>query len=80
MSLYTVRSGDTLAKIAALFGTSVQAIAQTNYIQNVNAIRVGQVLSMPNDKSSSSSVAPYFQKIDRLIRAPADTKTSYPNL
>ena len=41
---YTVRSGDTLSGIAARYGTSWQALAQKNGIQNPNIIFPGQVL------------------------------------
>jgi LysM repeat protein len=44
---YTVQPGDTLARIAARFGTTVAAIAQANNIVNVNLIYVGQVLQIP---------------------------------
>ena len=44
---YVVQPGDNLTKIAARFGTTVQAIAQANNIVNVNLIYVGQVLVIP---------------------------------
>jgi LysM repeat protein len=44
---YVVQPGDTLTRIAARFGTTVQAIAQANNIVNVNLIFVGQVLVIP---------------------------------
>ena len=44
---YVVQPGDTLTRIAAQFGTTVQAIAQANNIVNVNLIFVGQVLIIP---------------------------------
>lgn len=44
---YTVVSGDTLGHIAQRFGTTVDAIARANNIQNVNRLRVGQVLIIP---------------------------------
>lgn len=44
---YTVQPGDTLARIAARFGTTIQAIAQLNGISNPNLIYVGQVLRIP---------------------------------
>jgi LysM repeat protein len=44
---YTVRSGDTLSSIAVKFGTTVAAIASLNNIENINLIRVGQVLKIP---------------------------------
>lgn len=42
--IYTVKSGDTLSKIAKLYNTTVQSIATQNNIKNVNLIRVGQTL------------------------------------
>jgi LysM repeat protein len=41
---YTVRYGDTLAKIAARFGTTVSKLANLNGISNPNHIYAGQVL------------------------------------
>lgn len=43
---YTVKSGDTLGKIAAAHGTSVAKLASLNGISNVNAIGVGQSLNL----------------------------------
>jgi cell wall-associated NlpC family hydrolase len=39
--------GDTLGRIASRFGTTVRAIADLNGIQDVNKIRIGQVLRLP---------------------------------
>lgn len=44
---YTVQPGDTLSKIAAVYGTTVQAIAEANGISNPNLIAVGQQLIIP---------------------------------
>ncbi|WDH76067.1 LysM peptidoglycan-binding domain-containing protein [Exiguobacterium marinum] len=44
---YTVKSGDTLYKIATMFNTTVAKIAAANNITNVNLISVGQVLTIP---------------------------------
>ena len=41
---YTVRAGDTLWSISRKFGVSSAAIAELNGINNVNFIRVGQVI------------------------------------
>jgi len=43
---YTVRPGDTLSSIAERYGTTVEAICQTNGIANPNLIEVGQVLNI----------------------------------
>jgi len=44
---YKVRPGDTLARIAARFGTTVGELATLNGIANPSLIRVGQVLKLP---------------------------------
>jgi LysM repeat protein len=44
---YTVKSGDTLAKIAAHFGVTVWRLAWNNGITNYNRIFVGQRLCIP---------------------------------
>lgn len=43
---HKVVSGDTLSRIAARNGTTVDALAKLNNIKNVNSIRVGQVLKL----------------------------------
>jgi len=43
---YVVRRGDTLAGIAARFGTTVQALVAANNIFNPNHIFAGQVLHL----------------------------------
>jgi LysM repeat protein len=44
---YTVQKGDTLAAIAARFGTTTVALAKLNGIADPSYIRVGQVLKLP---------------------------------
>ena len=44
---YTVKSGDSLSAIAVRFGSTVARIATANNITNINAISVGQVLTIP---------------------------------
>lgn len=53
----TVRSGDTLSEIAAEFDVSVrQMMAANPGIKNANQIRVGQVLKLPKEVVTGSSV------------------------
>lgn len=65
---YTVKRGDTLGKIAAQYGTTVQEIAQINGIQNVNLIYPGQVLrihtnsNIPGSESNSTGKTYYTIK------------------
>jgi lysozyme len=44
---YTVQAGDTLSRIAAQFGVTVDEISEANNIENPNQIEVGQVLAIP---------------------------------
>ncbi|NCC84573.1 MAG: LysM peptidoglycan-binding domain-containing protein [Clostridia bacterium] len=44
---YTVKSGDTLYKIASLYNVTVTSIVTANSIVNPNLIYVGQVLKIP---------------------------------
>ncbi len=46
---YTVRTGDTLYKIARRFGTSVESLLQANNIANPDVIYAGQVLTIPEE-------------------------------
>ncbi len=47
MVKHTVRRGDTLAKIAARYHTSVDAIRSANQLRNINSIAVGWTLVVP---------------------------------
>ena len=44
---YTVRSGDTLSRIAAAHGTTWQELARLNKLKDPKKIHVGQVLQLP---------------------------------
>ena len=54
---YTVRRGDTLAAIAARYGTTAWAIANANGLANANYIYAGQQLRIPAGGSGSSTPA-----------------------
>ena len=43
---YTVKSGDTLTRIASRHGTTVAALVKLNAIKNANLINIGQVLKL----------------------------------
>lgn len=49
---HTIRSGETLASIAARYGSSVRAISQANGIDNPNRIYAGQHLKIPTGRGS----------------------------
>jgi LysM repeat protein len=44
---HTVQPGDTIASIAARYGTTAQAIVAANGLPDANHINVGQQLSIP---------------------------------
>lgn len=50
---YTVKSGDTLSKIASKYNTTVSNLAKINNISNVNLIYVGQVLIISRSSGST---------------------------
>ncbi|MCB9484386.1 MAG: LysM peptidoglycan-binding domain-containing protein [Dehalococcoidia bacterium] len=52
---YVVQPGDTLGTIAAKFGTTVNALAATNGITNINVITVGQRLVLPSGANIPAS-------------------------
>lgn len=45
--IYLIQSGDTLSKLSAVFGYSVDEIANFNQIRNVNLIYDGSALRIP---------------------------------
>lgn len=53
---YTVKAGDTLGKIAAAYGSTVQQLAAYNGIANPNLIRVGQVIKIPGNATQGAAV------------------------
>lgn len=55
-TVYTVKRGDTLSKIAAKYGTTYQNLAECNGIKNPNVINVGQKIKIPAAGSSSAVV------------------------
>lgn len=49
---YVVKKGDTLSKIASMYGTTYQQLAKDNGIADPNKISVGQSIRIPLDKHS----------------------------
>ncbi|WP_312978866.1 LysM peptidoglycan-binding domain-containing protein [Leuconostoc falkenbergense] len=54
---YVVQSGDTLNKLSAKYGVSVDTIATNNNISNVNLIVVGQHLSFATATKAAATTA-----------------------
>ena len=56
-TVYTVKSGDTLAAIAAKYGTTYQKLAAYNGISNPNVIKVGQKIKIPGKGKTVDELA-----------------------
>lgn len=54
-TVYTVKAGDTLSKIAAQYGTTYQKIAAYNGIANPNLIHIGQKIKIPAGGSGAQA-------------------------
>jgi len=59
--VYVVRAGDTIAKVAARYNTTVWAVAQANSIANLNVIQIGQRLLIPSGGGQSSLPLPFVE-------------------
>ncbi|RKX33172.1 MAG: hypothetical protein DRP71_10855 [Verrucomicrobia bacterium] len=46
---YTIKSGDTFARLSGLFGVSVQAIEEANPGVDPRRLRIGQKIFIPTD-------------------------------
>jgi LysM repeat protein len=67
---HTVESGDTLTDLALQFGTTIQALQLVNDLENPNAIRIGQRLTVPPAPSVQEPVEP-TQTLREIARARA---------
>ena len=54
---YTVRAGETLARVAARTGVPVASLAQANGIGDPNRVRAGQVLTVPKPGQAPAPAA-----------------------
>jgi tungstate transport system substrate-binding protein len=66
---YIVKSGDTLAKIAAKNGTTVQALGTYNKISNANLIYINQKIMIPSKTAATtvSNTANQKAYLDKLM-------------
>ena len=53
-TIYTVKSGDSLSKLAAKCGPTVDTLVEINAIQNRNLIRAGQVLMLQDTPQAAA--------------------------
>lgn len=74
---YTVKSGDTLSKIAANYNMSLAQIANLNQISNVSAIRIGQVLKVSQTTTSTNQSSTTTSKATTTTSTTTTTTGSY---
>lgn len=76
---HTVAAGDTLGKIAARYGTTVDTLAAINGIKNKNLIRVGQVIYLTEAAAAVAKLAKLgvINSQDYWQRAAASGKVKY---
>lgn len=75
----TVKSGDTVAKIANQYNSSVSAIEAANNLKNVNLIYVGESLSVPNSTTAASTTAATTATTQSQSTTPAQSTTTTNN-
>jgi len=57
---YTVKKGDTLSAIAKKYSVSVEKLARINKIHNVNMLRIGAKLKIPDSNQNHGYVSRYI--------------------
>ena len=72
---YTVKSGDSLSKIASRYGVSSREIAELNGITNPNKIHAGQKLVLPA-YAKEGSVSPSSHRKTSTAKTGASSKTA----
>lgn len=79
-TIYTVKSGDTLTKIAKEHETSVKSIVTKNNIYNPNLIRVGQRLVIESSVVDlNRTKSQYRAEVKQTTAAPFSTNNSFIN-
>lgn len=72
---YTVKKGDSLYKIASSYNTSVSEITNLNNLKSTN-LSIGQVLKIPINSPSSTSITYTVKKGDSLYQIAKKYNTS----
>ncbi|MFC6182503.1 aggregation-promoting factor [Lactiplantibacillus daowaiensis] len=72
----TVKSGDTVSKIARTHKTTISAIEKANHLKNVNLIYVGQQLTVNGDSDTTSATTSTTQASANTTTTQATTNTT----
>lgn len=72
MIIHIVKPGDTLSGLAKKYGTTVQAIAQTNNIKNPDIIYDGTALQIPTGAAAPAGIREQLEKVlDDIEKLPS---------
>lgn len=74
---HTVRSGDTVARLAGLYGSSIEAIIAVNGLRSDGFIQVGQVLSVPVRLPPPATSTPTVTPVGVVVPPQPPTATIY---
>lgn len=66
---YTVKYGDTLSGIAAMYNTTYTYLAQINGISNANLIYIGQVITISGEYESNTSTNTGYSAYKYTVRS-----------
>ena len=72
-SIYIVKKGDTLSKIASMYGITYNYLAKYNGISNPNLIYPGQIIKIPNGSKPKTYIV---KKGDNLTKIANNFNTS----
>ncbi len=75
-TIYHVKEGDTLGRIAKRFGVSLRALIDTNGLQRPDGLRLGQRLVIPSGNARAAQRGPAAAS----VRAPANFVFAVPDL
>lgn len=75
---HQVRMGDTLIRLAAVYGSTPAAIVERNHLADPNLIRIGQLLVIPRPNAAPAVVAPPVTTAPPTAAAPAPAPAAAP--
>lgn len=76
-TIYIVKSGDTLSRIASLYGTTYQELAKYNNIANPNLIFPGQQIKIPSGSTKNEIITYIVKPGDTLSKIAKAYNTSW---
>lgn len=66
-NIYKIKRGDSLSKIAKMYGTSVETLASLNNIADINRINAGAKLILPNEAKLKNRYQPVSKTTAKVV-------------